>query len=84
MVLKAMLQQGSGISMLPYTVVHEETLEGRLGIRRICEPQMTRHLAIVKSEYRPSSRALVAIEGILMEELRRMPISPEAVVADRV
>jgi hypothetical protein len=52
--------------------------EGRLGIRRICEPQMIRHLAIVKPEYRPSSCALVA-KGILMEELRRMPISPEGV-----
>jgi LysR family nitrogen assimilation transcriptional regulator len=83
MALKVMLQQGSGISMLPYTVVHEEWLEGRLGIRRISEPRMIRHLAIVKPEYRPSSRALAAVEGILLEELRRMPVSPEAAVADR-
>jgi LysR family nitrogen assimilation transcriptional regulator len=78
MALKVMLQQGFGISILPYTVVHDEKLEGRLATRRISAPKMTRHLAIVRPEYRPTSRAFAAIEGILVEELRRMPVSPDA------
>ena len=81
--LKVMLEQGVGVSMLPYTVVHDEWLSGRLAIRRVCEPQVMRQLAIVKPEYRPISRAFAAVEGILIDELRRMPVSPDAVVADR-
>ena len=77
--LKVMLQQGFGISILPYTVVHQEMLEGRLATRRICEPRMMRRLATVQQEYRPVSRALAAVGGILVEELRRMPVSPDAV-----
>jgi LysR family transcriptional regulator, nitrogen assimilation regulatory protein len=83
MALKVMLRQGFGISILPYTILHEESLSGQLSIRRIHEPKMMRQLAIVKPEYRPISRAFSAVEGILIEELRRMPISPVAVLADR-
>jgi LysR family nitrogen assimilation transcriptional regulator len=79
MALKVMLQQGFGISILPYTVVHQEMLEGRLATRRICEPKMMRRLATVQHEYRPVSRALAAVGGILVEELRRMPVSPDVV-----
>ncbi len=83
MALKVMLQQSFGISILPYTVVHEEWLDGRLAIRRICDPKVMRQLAIVKPEYRPVSRAFASVEGILIEELRRMPVNPEAALADR-
>lgn len=83
MALKVMLQQGFGISILPYTVVHEEWRDGRLAIRRICEPKIMRQLAIVKPEYRPISRAFASVESILIEELRRMPVNPEAALADR-
>lgn len=78
MALKMMLLQGFGISILPYTVVHDDLREGRLGMRRITEPKLTRHLAIVKSEFRPTVGAYAAIERILVEQLRRMPVSPEA------
>ena len=83
MALKVMLQQSFGLSILPYTVVHEEWLDGRLAIRRIRAPRIMRQLAIVKPEYRPISRAFAAVEGILIEELRRMPVSPEAALAHR-
>lgn len=83
MALKVMLQQSFGLSILPYTVVHDEWRDGRLAIRRIHEPKVMRQLAIVKPEYRPISRAFASVEGILIDELRRMPVSPDAVVADR-
>ncbi|HKS64258.1 MAG TPA: LysR family transcriptional regulator [Xanthobacteraceae bacterium] len=83
MALKVMLQQSFGLSILPYTVVHDEWRDGRLAIRRISEPKVMRQLAIVKPEYRPISRAFAAVEGILIDELRRMPVSPDAAIADR-
>lgn len=81
MALKVMLEQSFGISMLPYTVVHQEWMEGRLTIRRIRNPKVMRQLAIVKREYRPTSPAFAALEGILIEELRRMPVSPQVVLS---
>ncbi len=48
MALKVMLQQSFGLSILPYTVVHDEWLDGRLAIRRISERKVMRQLAIVK------------------------------------
>jgi LysR family nitrogen assimilation transcriptional regulator len=83
MAVKVMLQQGFGLSILPYTVVHDEWRDGRLAIRRICKPHMMRQLAIVKPEYRPISRAFSAVESILIDELRHMPVSPDVVLADR-
>jgi DNA-binding transcriptional LysR family regulator len=81
MALKVMLQQGVGLSILPYTVVHEETRDGRLGIRCIRRPRMVRHVAIVRPEYRPAFHALSIVERILAEELRRMPVSPHRAAA---
>lgn len=74
--LKVMLEQRFGISILPYTVVHEELHEGRLSIRRIVRPRLARRLATVRPEYRPPSRALDAVEAILAEELAHMPVLP--------
>lgn len=74
--LKMMLRQGFGVSILPYAVVHEETQEERLAIRRIVRPRLTRSLATVRPEFRPPSRALDAVAGILAEELLRLPALP--------
>jgi hypothetical protein len=71
-----MLQQGFGVSILPYTVLHEETQEGRLAIRKIVRPRLTRPLATVRSEFRPPSRAIDAVAKIVAEELLQLPVLP--------
>lgn len=67
--LKAMLIQKFGVSILPLTVVHEETMDRRLAIRRIASPGLFRRLAITHLDGKRPSRSVVATEELITSEL---------------
>lgn len=75
-VIKQMILEGVGLSILPYATVHREHVEGALSICRITEPPVIRRLYITESEFRPQHLTVKAMKKVLEAHIRKLPAHP--------
>lgn len=81
-IIKGMIANGTGMSILPYGSIHEERMEGRMDIRRVADSSLKLRLSLAKTEIKPPYGAASVVEQLLMEEIRRVPMSPGSIPSE--
>lgn len=75
-VIKQMVLEGVGLSILPYATVLREHVEGTLSICRIAEPPIIRRLYLTESEFRPQHLTVKTMKTVLESHIRKLPTHP--------
>jgi LysR family nitrogen assimilation transcriptional regulator len=75
-IIKEMIMRGFGYSIIPYSTVHREALNGDLGILPIVEPRITRDLVLTVNARRPLSAAIKAVCKIVVDRIKDIEVSP--------
>jgi LysR family transcriptional regulator, nitrogen assimilation regulatory protein len=71
-VIKDLVRQNDGCTILPYGAVHREVLEEKLQVRRIVTPSITRSLVIAESLRRAKNAATSVVVRCVYEEVMRL------------
>ena len=75
-IIKEILLRGKFATLLPYSVVHREVIDGTLNMRRIHEPELTREIVIGINPHRPLTSAMKAVRGLIQQIAREIPFVP--------
>ncbi len=72
-IIEEMLARGKHASILPFGLVHEGGLQSRLSVREITDPPLLRDLVIGANPRRPTTAAMGAVQGVVMQLARELP-----------
>ena len=75
-IIKDMLERGEYATILPFALVHKEAFAGKLNVRTIHEPRLTRDLVIGTNSKKPVTSAMKAVRSILVQHTRDIPFAP--------
>ena len=65
--IKRLVEAGYGCSILPFHAVAREHAEGKLGVMRVNEPELSRRVYLVQDESRPPTRAAQIVAQLIGE-----------------
>lgn len=76
-IIKDMLARDGVVTILPFALVHKEAFAGKLNVRFIREPRLTRDLVIGTNAKKPVTSAMKAVRSLLVQHTRDVPFAPE-------
>ncbi|MEN5084781.1 LysR substrate-binding domain-containing protein [Bosea sp. TWI1241] len=76
-VLKELVAEGLGHTVLPLSAFYREQEEGLYRISRLVKPRIARHLVMALPSNRTDTRATAAVHGMVLDEIRSLVDSGE-------
>lgn len=76
-VLKDLVAEGLGHTVLPLSAFYRERNEGLYRISRLVKPRVSRHLIMALPSNRTDTRATSAVHALVLDEIRRLVASGE-------
>jgi LysR family nitrogen assimilation transcriptional regulator len=70
--IKDLVEDGAGSTILPYVSVHRETIEGKMATRRIAGQPFTRTLVMATSTQRPLTTATRTLAAFVKAEVKNL------------
>lgn len=72
-IVREMLLRGLYCSILPYSMVHEDVVQGRIVARAFRDPAVMRRIVAATGSRRPMNLAMQAVSDLVAEEIARLP-----------
>ncbi|ROU00094.1 LysR family transcriptional regulator [Histidinibacterium lentulum] len=77
-ILRELIRRGEHCTIVPYSMVHDDAISGKLRVLPIREPDITRSIDLARSTRRPKSITMEALGELIAEAVSGIPVRTEA------